>query len=158
TLARRARGGKPNGPGWRVRIVPNKYPVLCPTREIFYSPKGLHEIIVESPKHLTSITQLNDDEFTEVLEVYHERIAMLRDRFHNAILLKNSALLGGATLSHVHSQLLAGGAMGPQAANFENYPKMHGVCPLCEWIGGEISIGRRVVLQTKRFLAFCPFA
>src|SRR5262245_57911167 len=64
TLARRARGGKPNGPGWRVRIVPNKYPVLCPTREIFYSPKGLHEIIVESPKHLTSITQLNDDEFT----------------------------------------------------------------------------------------------
>ena len=70
---------------------------------------GLHEVIIESPKHLTSVTQLDDAQFAEVLGVYRERLEMLRreGEFRNIALFKNSGLLGGATLSHLHSQLIA---------------------------------------------------
>src|SRR6516165_10808267 len=113
SLARRPRGSKPNGPGWRVRVVPNKYPVLCPRRGIISPPTGLHAIIIESPRHLASITRLNEVDFAEVVGVYHERLATLRGSFKSAILFKNSGLLGGATLSHLHSQLITSAAMGP---------------------------------------------
>src|SRR6185369_17566581 len=45
TLALRSPGSKPDGPGWHVRVIPNKYPAVN-------GQTGLHEVIVESPRHI----------------------------------------------------------------------------------------------------------
>ena len=44
-------GGAPDGPGWRVRVVPNKYPAL----------DGRHEVIVHAPAHEAELEDLGDD-------------------------------------------------------------------------------------------------
>src|SRR5207249_10515640 len=58
-LAYRDRG-KPDGPGWSIRCVPNKFPALERVGEVrehwdgpFVSVDGVgaHEIVVESPDH-----------------------------------------------------------------------------------------------------------
>ena len=55
--------GPANGPGWRVRVVPNKYPALEREGSLGQVPSGLyerqagigaHEVIIETPEHLTS--------------------------------------------------------------------------------------------------------
>ncbi|HYS71282.1 MAG TPA: galactose-1-phosphate uridylyltransferase, partial [Thermoplasmata archaeon] len=54
------KGGTPNGPGWWIRCVPNKYPALEVEGEVhrkvtqlFHSVNGVgaHEVIVETPEH-----------------------------------------------------------------------------------------------------------
>src|SRR5262245_24069614 len=97
TLARREPGSRVNGPGWRVRVVPNKFPALeevggdeptlrrpdlatttperpgpLPVGEGVHGI-GLHEIIVESPRHLGSLTELDERRFLEVIDVYRQR-------------------------------------------------------------------------------------
>jgi UDPglucose--hexose-1-phosphate uridylyltransferase len=157
TLALREPVGKPNGPGWRVRVVPNKYPAL-------EDANGIHEIIIESPRHLTSVTQLDDRQFADVLEVYRQRLAALRQsgNFHGALIFKNGGPAAGATLAHLHSQLLAMASPEPlflgRAASFQRHAAVSGKCVLCEMQQDEIKSGQRVVGQSKHFTAFCPFA
>ena len=76
--AYRAPGSAPNRPGWRVRVVPNKYPALVPdvapgsfrvesatasssggSEHALFRARpalGVHEVIIESPRHLRSTT------------------------------------------------------------------------------------------------------
>ena len=53
-------GGAPDTPGWRIRVVPNKYPALA----------GMHEVIVHSPDHEAELEDLGDEGLLEVLEVW----------------------------------------------------------------------------------------
>src|SRR5262245_17061859 len=118
-LALRSSESRPNQPGWRVRVVPNKYPAVEASPgstiarehdgQMLLPGLGVHEIIIESPRHLTSVTQLTDAQFTDVIDVYRQRLAELRrcSQFTDAILFKNSGAGGGATLAHLHSQLVA---------------------------------------------------
>src|SRR5438309_90024 len=66
--------GVPNGPGWWIRCVPNKYPALQVEGEVhrhvsqlFHSVNGVgaHEVIVETPKaHEMAFEDIADDERT----------------------------------------------------------------------------------------------
>ena len=69
--APRSGGSQANQPGWQVRVVPNKFPALevgsdeidpsAPRLGYLAMPGwGIHEVIVESPRHLTTTTQLSD--------------------------------------------------------------------------------------------------
>src|SRR5205085_875640 len=107
-----------NEPGWRVRVVPNKYPAVEAGRRSTVTSEhdghmvlqgvGIHEIIIESPRHLTSVTQLTDAQLADVIGVYRQRLAELRrcGQFSDAVLFKNFGAGGGATLAHLHSQLV----------------------------------------------------
>ena len=59
------RGRRRTTPGWRARVVPNKYPAL----------PGMHEVIVHSPEHDVELEDLGDEALTEVLELWRRRIA-----------------------------------------------------------------------------------
>ncbi len=125
---------------------------------------GLHEVIIESPRHLHSITQLDDSQFAEVLDVYRERLAMLHGdgAFRESSLFKNSSLLGGATLSHLHSQLIATngppGMLTTRDTNFQSHAKQHGQCPACRMLGDAVDDGRLLATHTEHFAAICPYA
>src|SRR5690348_9254973 len=58
-----------NTPGWRVRVVPNKYPALendgqCIAHDHGFYQKssgvGVHEVIVESPRHIIDMGTLDE--------------------------------------------------------------------------------------------------
>jgi len=64
TFAVRPNGGAPDGPGWRVRVVPNLYPALAPdspapeatvNADLFAaSPaRGAHEVVINAPAPCT---------------------------------------------------------------------------------------------------------
>lgn len=101
-IARRGEGA-PDTPGWRVRIVPNKYPILGGDGE-----PGAHEVVVLSPDHCASFGNLDEDAAVEVFDV-------LRDRAHHhvssgrafALALINHQREAGASIAHPHAQVLA---------------------------------------------------
>jgi UDPglucose--hexose-1-phosphate uridylyltransferase len=177
-FAIRSAGSQANGPGWRVRVVPNKFPALefaddFPALRplpgngegVETAPGvGVHEIVIESPRHLSSITELADEDVGEIFEAYRQRLAALREtkKYRSAVVFKNGGPTAGATLIHLHSQLIAfqtgGPVIGERLVQFESYQQQFGKCPLCqtisEFAGGE----RSVVAATENFAAFCPFA
>lgn len=169
----RAEGSAANGPGWRVRVVPNKYPAL----ELAGEPRpssvghydampgvGVHEVIVESPRHVPSTADLGEDNIREVLWTYRDRLtAWKRDpRLRYGMVFKNVGAAAGASLEHVHSQLVATPMVpthvGDELAAALALYQRRGECPYCELLSHESSTVARVVLETPHFVAFCPFA
>ena len=68
-LAYRDNGAMPNTGSWRVRVVPNKFPALQVEGEqnkrgegIYDMMNGIgaHEVIIESPRHIQSLTSLDN--------------------------------------------------------------------------------------------------
>ena len=117
-LAYREPGTQPNHEGWRVRAVPNKFPALQFGEDLkqfgqgIYDamrPLGVHEVIIESPQHVASTADLSEDNVREVLQCYRDRMLDLQraGRLKYAAIFKNVGAAAGATLEHVHSQLVA---------------------------------------------------
>src|SRR5438445_10921837 len=111
-------GGTADGPGWRIRCVPNKFPALAPSRGVrehrdglFVSMDGVgaHEVIVESPDHDGHLATLPDLQVETVLRAYAERHrALAADRRVRYIqIFKNHGEPAGASFSHPHSQVIA---------------------------------------------------
>ncbi|MCJ7495648.1 MAG: galactose-1-phosphate uridylyltransferase, partial [Deltaproteobacteria bacterium] len=82
-LAFRQEGSQRNGPGWRLRVVSNKFPALRVEGEINREGVGLydkmsgigaHEVIIETPNHEETITRLSPKHFEEVLWAYRDRM------------------------------------------------------------------------------------
>lgn len=113
--------GLPGGGPWRSRIVPNRFPIVHDPLEdaadgrlaaacSFPTPAlGNHNVIVESPDHVRSILDVAPAAWREVWLLCRERLAMLaaRDDVAWAMIFKNSGPAAGASLEHVHSQLVA---------------------------------------------------
>src|SRR5947209_13828465 len=116
-LAYRDRGG-PNGPGWSIRCVPNKFPALERVGEVrehrdgpFLSVDGVgaHEIIVESPDHDGHLATLDDRQVERVLRAYRERYHDLAAdrRIKYVQIFKNHGERAGASFSHPYAQVIA---------------------------------------------------
>jgi len=69
----------------------------------------VHEVVIESPAHVRSILAIDPDGWQEVWELCRERLAMLSNQsgLAWATVFKNSGGRAGASLEHVHSQLVA---------------------------------------------------
>lgn len=163
----------PNSPGWSVRVVPNKYPALIPrnpwsdNNDSFYgSPNGVgaHEVIIESPDHLTNLATLGVDQLATVLYAYCACMRALRGdpSYRYLLLYKNQGDRAGATLEHIHSQLIALPTVPAEAAAEMGGARAHynltGRCVYCEIIECERCERSRLVLEHEMFIAFCPYA
>jgi UDPglucose--hexose-1-phosphate uridylyltransferase len=69
----------------------------------------VHEVVIESPAHVRSILAIDPADWRDVWDMCRERLAMLSDRddLAWATVFKNSGARAGASLEHVHSQLVA---------------------------------------------------
>lgn len=105
-----ARVGEP----WRVRVVPNKYPA-----------SAHHEVIIEAPDHEAQFEQLDA---TEIVRTYRERYAATEAKY--VALFKNHGALAGATLRHLHSQLVALDFLPPRIERERRAFELG--CPLCD--------------------------
>jgi UDPglucose--hexose-1-phosphate uridylyltransferase len=164
---------RPDHPGWSVRVVPNKYPALTSDPPSSFSidqqsrsmpAVGVHEVIIESPDHLTNPALLNEGDFARILRAYRERIGNLRrdQRWRYVLVYKNQGDRAGATLEHIHSQLIALPFIPKQAeieiANARTHHERTGRCIYCAMIQRELEEQRRIVATDERFIALCPYA
>lgn len=169
----RPTGTPPNTPGWRVRVVPNKFPALrIEDQAVRYgvgifdvvSGAGAHEVIIETPDHTRSLADLPVEWITDVLWCYRERIRDLyRDsRLRYILVFKNHRREAGASLVHTHSQLIATPMVPPTVKQELKICREHFVtkerCFICDLIRQERSQGERIVYQSDDFLVWAPFA
>jgi UDPglucose--hexose-1-phosphate uridylyltransferase len=172
-LALREPGTRANGTGWKVRVVPNKFPALRvegqPEREadgIYDCMNGIgaHEVVIETPVHSSRMADRDVDEIALVLRVYRDRLTdLMRDsRLKYVLIFKNSGSAAGASLSHPHSQLIAT-TVTPRAVAMElnSCQEHHQVkerCLVCDILKQELGTRDRLVAVDDRFVAFCPYA
>jgi len=172
-LAYRDRGTKADEKGWRVRVVPNKYPALQIEGDLAKRGDGIydkmngigaHEVIIECPFHEVSMANLTEDNIRDVLWVYRDRLVDLKKdpRLVYGMVFKNVGAAAGASLEHSHSQLIVTPIVPINvweemngALEFFNY---RGRCIYCDMVHQELDDVKRIVLETKSFVAFCPFA
>lgn len=161
---------------WSVRVVPNKYPAVelqngkfskeSLTSNVFeaFALTGGHEVLIESPRHIQSLTELSERRVIDVFKAYLNRMIYWRSRedvdYH--ILFKNVGAPAGASLLHTHSQLIATSVMpGSISALMSRLGQHHGQtgdCLVCTMLAEEQMSDRRVVSTTEHFVALCPFA
>lgn len=174
-FAVRAPGSPPDGRGWRLRVVPNRFPAVRPTAVLtptagagglFEAAAGVgaHEVVIETPLHKSSPTALTDAEFAAVFRTYRDRITALAadPRFTYVTVFKNVGAEAGASLAHLHSQIVAT-PMVPDAIRQEldgaaDYHRREGRCVFCDVVRQETEAGVRVVARSPHFLAVTAFA
>jgi len=117
-FAIRATGSLPNGPGWDVRVVPNRFPDAAVEGELHPRGQGstnamngigAHEIIIESPQHDADLPDMPTEQLEKILLAWIQRtIDLRRDiRLQYQQIFRNKGFLAGATVAHPHSQLVA---------------------------------------------------
>jgi len=172
-LAVRPQGGPPNSPGWRVRVIPNKYPALAIEGDLERRGRGLydrmrgigaHEIIVESPEHGVHLADLDPAHLEQVLAACQERLRdLMRDpRFKYVLLFKNYGLAAGATIAHPHMQLIATPitprAIAGELESARAHYHLKERCIFCDLLAQELDERERVVSLDEHFAVLAPYA
>jgi UDPglucose--hexose-1-phosphate uridylyltransferase len=172
-LAYREPGSRPNGPGWRVRVVPNKFPALRVEGELnkrgdgiydMMNGVGAHEVIVECPHRETNLSRLPVGAIREVLWAYRDRLVDLKrdSRLVHGLIFKNKGAAAGASLDHSHSQLIVNPivpiAIRDELAGSEAFFRYRGRNIFSDMIQQELATEERVVIDSPGFLVICPFA
>jgi len=164
----------PDGPGWWIRTVPNKFPALRiegklekNSRSVFTDITGIgcHEVVIESPEHSKPIALQSHSQVRELIQMYRERVTDLsRDRrFKYILVFENHGSEAGASIEHPHSQIIATPMIPVYVASelrgAENYfTDMGGDCIYDSIIREEIQQAKRVVFDNNSFICIAPFA
>lgn len=86
--------GAPNTSGWRVRVVPNKFPIT-----------DIHEVIIHSPEHNKDLEEIPLADVALVITAYRSRF-QVNSANGQVMIFCNHGELAGASLTHPHSQLV----------------------------------------------------
>ena len=169
-------------PAWQVRVVPNKYPAVMPmeapscqaTQSSFNTAPpslftsvcghGQHEVIIESPTHAISLTDLSPEIVDTTFLAYRDRIRFFREAgdWSYVQVFKNVGAAAGSSIEHAHSQVVAmpvvPARVAEEVAHTAAYWKTHKRLLFADLVEQELSAGERMVSETAEFVAFCPFA
>jgi len=172
-LGNRPEGSQPNDAHWRLRVVPNRSPILVVEEDLKRMGEGLYdkisgvganEVIIETPRHAVRQSQMEQGELENVFWAYRDRVIDLkRDmRMRFVVIYKNYGRMAGATLDHQYS-LLMGLPIVPRGVleELEGAKKHYDYkerCVYCDIVRQEIQQEIRVISETKDFLAIEPFA
>jgi UDPglucose--hexose-1-phosphate uridylyltransferase len=166
----------PDSPGWWARAIVSKMPILSASEkseryaEGIYDLRlgtGVHEIIIESPRHDHSLDELEIPDIEKVIQVYLQRIkAFSKDpRFKYALLFKNHGLISGSArdvIRHTRSQIIATPVtpkrLKEELSSAKSYFERRDRCVFCDILRQESEDGVRRVKENASFFAFCPFA
>lgn len=174
-------GGAADTPGWTCRVVPNLYPALSgaptadqpaepqagrPNREtdLFWSAPshGAHEVIVNSPRPVVSLAELEPDEVAGATEVWRERM-----RAHPEAaclhLIVNERTEAGASRPHTHAQLYAlpfvPAEIARERERFGAYnTRTMGGNLLGDLLQEEVRKSQRIVAIDAEAVAMAPYA
>ncbi|MBN2809533.1 MAG: galactose-1-phosphate uridylyltransferase [Deltaproteobacteria bacterium] len=172
-MAYRQPGSQSNDANWRLRVVPNKFPALHIEGDLVRQGDGVydmmngigaHEVVIENPDHLATLSTMPIEAVEDVLWAYRDRIRDLAGdgRFRYILVFKNQGQAAGATVEHSHSQIIALPIVPKRAKEevegarkYYNYKER---CVFCDIIQQEINQGVRMVSENHEFIAICPYA
>ncbi|MCC6829932.1 MAG: hypothetical protein IT200_01170 [Thermoleophilia bacterium] len=137
--------GPADGPGWRVRAVPNRYPVIVP-------PEGAHEVVVNSDRHVAAFWDLTAEQASWAARGWWEREEALTRASRRAFVFLNQGAQAGASLEHTHAQLV-GLPVDPPRLAAREASFLTGTCPLCADLADP---GDRLVARAGGLVAWCP--
>jgi len=158
---------------WKVRSVFNLYGALSPqggrvrTNDGLYrtmSGFGNHEVIIEHPKHNTTIPLMQDAEVADIIRTYKQRYSAIQQNrgIEAIIIFKNHGPNAGTSLEHPHSQLIATPIVSPQSRSrieqAVNYFDVTGDCLFCQTLAEELKLKKRIVSESENFVSFMPYA
>jgi UDPglucose--hexose-1-phosphate uridylyltransferase len=165
---------RPGTGPWRVRVVPNRYPIVAPpdggpgrrSTGLLRSESaaGVHEVIVESPLHGRPLARMELAEVELILWTYRERHRALgrAPGVAYVVVFKNHGPAAGTSLVHPHSQLVALSTVPDRVRRGLTIARAHrrrtGRLLHEDVLAEELRAGRRVVAETERFVVHCPFA
>jgi UDPglucose--hexose-1-phosphate uridylyltransferase len=139
-----ARGPRdPNTPGWIARVVPNLYPAL-----------ERQEVVVHSPRHVTSFADLEDHEIEAIADAWSARARVGGEEglgYLHAFV--NEGRQAGSSLPHSHSQLAWLGERPPAVVEEEGRG-----CRICSWLPDEIADGARAVAERDGLVLLTAYA
>lgn len=123
-----------NGPGWKLRVVPNRYPsvepeatfsspIPAPEAVQFEEPKavddatffprrpaiGQHDVVIECPDNRSRMAELSVAEVQQTLVAWRTRMQQLMETASlcSVAIFRNEGFSAGASLAHCHSQIVA---------------------------------------------------
>lgn len=171
-----AAGRAPNGPGWTVRTVPNKFPSVEPWEgppepEDDRRPgrprpgRGRHEVVVESPEHTPLFPYFSKERVAEVLRMVRGRVAAIESGAEIASLVafENSGPESGGTLFHPHAQIVGVPEVVPSLREeSEGASRLAedsaSTCGFETALDGELRDARRLVAKSDAWTAYVPYA
>jgi UDPglucose--hexose-1-phosphate uridylyltransferase len=225
TWADRPGGGAPDTPGWRVRAVPNLYPVLgtedvravedgaagdagegeagggeggpkaSPVPRVSAVPQamietemaaradplrsstrdastdlftsmpaeGAHEVIINTPRHETSLGGLSEEELAVAVEGWRERMRELERDSSYVHLIVNQGPAAGASLEHTHAQIYGLRFVPAEVAREREravayHQRTMGAHLLADAATEEVRRRERLVAIDDEAILFCPYA
>jgi len=166
-------GSEPNSPGWKIRVIPNKYPALGIEGDL--NPRGYglydrmngvgaHEVVIESPDPYLLFWDMSLTHLVDVFNTFKVRVEDLsRDkRFAYVLPFKNHGPAAGASLRHSHSQIIATPIVPKrvleeiQGAQDHWNVKRRSI--FVDIVDQELMTQERIVFQNDHMMAYCPFA
>jgi UDPglucose--hexose-1-phosphate uridylyltransferase len=172
-FALRRPGTAANGPGWEVRVIPSISPLLQIEGNIdrhghgmydLMNARGAHEIVINTPRHQHEY-ELSTEQIVKGVNVTMDRITDLeRDPgIKYALAFRNyGEAAGGGDNSHARMQIIGTPVnlkrVKEELAGSKRYYDYRDRCIYCDIIRQELASGRRVMAESKRFVAIAPFA
>jgi UDPglucose--hexose-1-phosphate uridylyltransferase len=158
---------------WQTRVVRNRYPALSEAGDVertfdgvhrSITGVGYHEVVVEHPRHNTTLALMQVDELKLYLASMVSRgWEMQRDsRIEQIVYFKNHGQRAGASLRHPHSQII-GLPVVPndirrRIEEASRYFDDSGYCVYCTMIRDEVKNKVRIVDENEHFIAFVLYA
>jgi UDPglucose--hexose-1-phosphate uridylyltransferase len=170
--AYRKDGSAPNGPDWRVRVVPERDSYFRIEHELvregvgmfdMITARGASELILESPRHDDSMATMDVEQVESVLWMYRDRLIDLKhDGQIRDILISRRHRKPGVPPHHPYSRVTAIPIVFDEtrrelreAREYYQYKRR---CLYCDMLRQEIAAQERIVRQTVAFTALVPYA
>jgi UDPglucose--hexose-1-phosphate uridylyltransferase len=124
---------------------------------------GACEVVLFSPHHSGTLTDLSVDKMGQLIQVWRDRYVELgaRPEIEYVFIFENKGEVIGVTIPHPHGQIYAFSfippRIGKELESEMEYFRKTGGCLHCELVRQELECGERLVAETDEFVAFIPF-
>ena len=167
-------GRRPDTPGWKVRVVPNRYPAVHaeapdpgpsenPDLFVALPARGAHEVVVNAPHAASTLAELDVAQLALAMDAWRARMREHAARASFVHLLVNEGRAAGASLPHTHAQLLAldfvPAAVARERERAAAYAvRTMGGTLLADLVQEEVRRRVRVVAIDDEAVLFAPYA
>jgi UDPglucose--hexose-1-phosphate uridylyltransferase len=129
------------GGTWSARAFPNKFPAV----------PG-HEVIVEAAAHDAVFDAIEDP--ASIVALWISRVREALQRYEYVSLFKNHGMAAGASIAHIHSQVMPLGFLPPRVARERDAFLKAESCPLCLVV--RDSAEDEIIEETDHFVRLAP--
>ncbi len=160
-------------PCYEVVVFENKFPsfrrepetpTVSSTELLLAAPsRGICEVVLYTDDHDATFAELPLERIEGLVDVWADRYEELgsREFVDYVLIFENKGEIVGVTLDHPHGQIYAFPFIPPRVGKELEASSKHmaatGRCIFCDLMAEELRDGRRLISETRDFVAFVPF-